>query len=155
MLVNLDNSEMDTQSAAGPPHSGADDTQQQRPGLMGILSDEPGVLDGSLGLGELADLNVNNEGDITMNDVSVTSICFLILSLAVFLYRSNLTTCKVSALHIFTLDLRINHTALCLSPLNKFKITTCNMEQFADSISQFLLPASRTLVFFSYLSLSV
>lgn len=47
----------------------------QHKGLIGILGDEVGM-EGSLGLGELADLNVNNEGDSPINDVSINSLIF-------------------------------------------------------------------------------
>jgi hypothetical protein len=48
----------------------------QHKGLIGLLGDENGI-EGSLGLGELADLSVNNEGDSPINDVSFIGNCKL------------------------------------------------------------------------------
>jgi len=51
----------------------------QHKGLMGILGENSSI-EGSLGLGELADLNVNNEGDSPISDVSkffILAILFL------------------------------------------------------------------------------
>jgi hypothetical protein len=42
----------------------------QHRGLIGMLGDENGI-EGTLGLGELAELSVSNEGDSPINDVSI------------------------------------------------------------------------------------
>ena len=48
---------------------------------MGILGDDTNV-EGSLGLGELADLNVSNEGDSPIHDVSkAVETCKIIVNM--------------------------------------------------------------------------